>query len=349
MDSRLRSSRPTFRATSTSSGTGCRQGAIFLRRCGGSKFRRRMVGRGRWGFQLSQIALPRRWPVGGWSPFWSRYSAPTPMATGPANLRSMRCARLASAAGAATGCSTRCVRLLRQYQLGAAPQGGPPAYGVPVGAAIRRALAEGAGADGGRQRRAAHRRNAAGWGDLASPVEPVPALRVRHVDGAELSAYSVRALRGRCHLSLPKRRRGAGAMERACRSSCGLQAGAASGEDEDRLLQGCEPARRLSYHLVRLSGFSISSPEDDLEWKGCPWLHARRQSESVDGHQPDRSALVASSSQRQAPAGAGRDVQSVHSRLDQLLQQLLQDAVASDPEEDRCLCHSPETRRFVKT
>ncbi len=35
MDSRLRSSRPTFRATSTSSGTGCRQGAIFLRRCGG--------------------------------------------------------------------------------------------------------------------------------------------------------------------------------------------------------------------------------------------------------------------------------------------------------------------------
>ena len=76
------------------------------------------------------------------------------------------------------------------------------------------------------------------------------ALRVRHVDGAELSAYSVRALRGRCHLSLPKRQRGAGVMERTCRSSCGLQAGAASGEDEDRLLQGCEPARRLSYHLV---------------------------------------------------------------------------------------------------
>jgi hypothetical protein len=27
-------------------------------------------------------------------------------------------------------------------------------------------------------------------------------------------------------------------------------------------------------------------PEDDLEWKGCPRLHARRKSESVDGHQP---------------------------------------------------------------
>ena len=33
------------------------------------------------------------------------------------------------------------------------------------------------------------------------------------------------------------------------------------------------------------------------------------------------------------------DVQPVHPRLDHLLQPLLQDAVASDPEEDRCLCH----------
>src|SRR3981081_975947 len=104
MASRLRSSRPTFRATSISSGTGCRQGAIFLRRCGGSIFRRRMVGRGHWVFQLSQISLPGRGPVGAWSPFWSRCSTPTPTATGPANLRSMPCAKLASAAGAATGC-----------------------------------------------------------------------------------------------------------------------------------------------------------------------------------------------------------------------------------------------------
>jgi hypothetical protein len=32
-------------------------------------------------------------------------------------------------------------------------------------------------------------------------------------------------------------------------------------------------------------------------------------------------------------------VQPVHPRLDQLLQPLQQDAVASDPEEDRSLCH----------
>ena len=55
----------------------------------------------------------------------------------------------------------------------------------------------------------------------------------------------------------------------------------------------------------------------------------------ADG-QPNRSALGASPSQRQVPAAPRRDIQPVHSRLDQLL---LQDAVASDPEEDRSLCH----------
>src|ERR1700716_3497542 len=55
-------SRLIFGTTSTSSGTGCRQGAIFLRRYCGSIFRRQMVGRDRWGFQLSPTALPRRSP-----------------------------------------------------------------------------------------------------------------------------------------------------------------------------------------------------------------------------------------------------------------------------------------------
>ena len=47
MDRRLRSSRRTFRATSTSSGIGCRQGATFLRRCGGSRFQKQVAERGR--------------------------------------------------------------------------------------------------------------------------------------------------------------------------------------------------------------------------------------------------------------------------------------------------------------
>src|SRR2546423_351194 len=72
MDSRLRSSRPTFRATSTNSGTGCRQGATFLRRCGGSISRRRMGGRDRWAYRRWLTASLRRSPDATWSRSWSR-------------------------------------------------------------------------------------------------------------------------------------------------------------------------------------------------------------------------------------------------------------------------------------
>ena len=104
-DSRLRSSRPTLRATSTSSGTGCRQGATFLRRCGGSIFQRRMAERDYWVFRRLPIASLRRLSDATWSRSLSRRSTPTPMASGPANQRSMPCTRLASAAGVTTGCS----------------------------------------------------------------------------------------------------------------------------------------------------------------------------------------------------------------------------------------------------
>ena len=70
-------------------------------------------------------------------------------------------------------------------------KGRPPTYGLSLGTALHRALAEGAGADGGWQRRAAHGGDAAGWGNLAAAGEPVPALRVRHVDGADVCAHSV--------------------------------------------------------------------------------------------------------------------------------------------------------------
>ena len=60
------------------------------------------------------------------------------------------------------------------------------------------------------------------------PCKPVPALCVRCLDVAKISAHSVREIRGRCHLSLQERRRGAGVMERIAGSLRGLQAGAAS-------------------------------------------------------------------------------------------------------------------------
>src|SRR5580700_6935061 len=64
------------------------------------------VARGRWAFQLSPIAAPRKSSVVTWSRFWSRCFIPTPTATDPANLQSMRCAKPVSAAGDTTGCST---------------------------------------------------------------------------------------------------------------------------------------------------------------------------------------------------------------------------------------------------
>src|SRR5260370_12261132 len=60
---------------------------------------------------------------------------------------------------------------------------------------------------------------------------------------------------------------------------------------------------------------------------------------SASAPSSDDPALDASSSQRQIPARSRRDVQHVHSRLDQLLRQLLSDTVASDPDEDRSLYH----------
>src|ERR1700730_651502 len=103
MGNRLRSSRPTYRATSTSCGTDCRQGATFLRQCDGWIFQRRMVGRDRWAFRRWLTASLRRLPDATWSRSWSQCFTAVPMATDLGNLRSMPCARRASAVGAPTG------------------------------------------------------------------------------------------------------------------------------------------------------------------------------------------------------------------------------------------------------
>ena len=75
--------------------------------------------------------------------------------------------------------------------------------------------------------------------DAAEQWEPDEALASRPVlraRGGEIPP------RDSPHLSLQKRRGGAGTLGRDCRSFRGLQVGAASTEDENRLLQGCEPA-----------------------------------------------------------------------------------------------------------
>ena len=89
----------TSRATSTSSGIGCPQGATSPRRCGASTFRKQVVASGRWAFQRSPTALLRKSLADIWSRSWSRCFMRTPLAIGPANLRLMLWRKPASAAG----------------------------------------------------------------------------------------------------------------------------------------------------------------------------------------------------------------------------------------------------------
>ena len=99
MGSRLPTLRLILRTTSTSCGTGCPQGAIFLRRFGGSTFQRTMDGPGRWEFPRSATESPRRSSNGIWSPDWNRFSMRTLTHTDPAGRRSMPSGRLVSVAG----------------------------------------------------------------------------------------------------------------------------------------------------------------------------------------------------------------------------------------------------------
>jgi len=90
---------------------------------GGSIFRRRMVGRGHWVFQLSQIAFAQEVAVGCLEPILTGCShADSLRLQGPADRRSMPCAKPSpSPAGASTGCSISIVRgrrLLSTYRLG---------------------------------------------------------------------------------------------------------------------------------------------------------------------------------------------------------------------------------------
>ena len=127
-------------------------------------------------------------------------------------------------------------------------------------------------------------------------------------------------------------------MERACRPLRGLQVGAASAEDEDRLLQRCEPAWRLPQPVVCLSWLRVSSQEGGLAWTSpCTLLPACGQPKSAEDHQSNYPTLDSTPSQRQDPAGSSQDVQSVHSRLDQLLRPLLPTAVATNAAAYRCL------------
>ena len=113
-------------------------------------------------------------------------------------------------------------------------------------------------------------------------------------------------------------------MERLGRPFYGVQAGSASAE-EARLLQGHESTRGLSDPIVRLSRLYVSAETGGLARQSIPcFIPARSQPESAEGNPADDPTVGVPSSERQIPGRPGPDVQSVHPRLDQLLQSLLQ-------------------------
>jgi len=69
--------------------------------------------------------------------------------------------------------------------------------------------------------------------------QSVPALCVRHLDGADIPRQPVRAICGRCHRPLPAQGGGGDGAGGHPGSLCGVRLGASSDEDQDRLLQGC--------------------------------------------------------------------------------------------------------------
>jgi len=69
--------------------------------------------------------------------------------------------------------------------------------------------------------------------------QSVPALCVRHLDGADIPRQPVRAICGRCHRPLPEQGGGGDGAGGHPGSLCGVRLGASSDEDQDRLLQGC--------------------------------------------------------------------------------------------------------------
>ena len=145
--------------------------------------------------------------------------------------------------------------------------------------------------------------NAAGWGRKPLPGESVPALRFRHVDGAELSRHPIRKIRGRHHLPLPKRRRGAGIMERP-----GGPRLRPAGWFCIRRRRSSSTARtRTGVGTYPIQSFDFLGYEfrpRTAVWRGgqlrCLIL-ARGQSEGAEGYTADDPTMGTPSSERQVP------------------------------------------------
>ena len=272
---------------------------------------------------------------------WSRCSTPTPMATGPADLRSMPCARLVSAAGGTTGCliidvkgyfdsidwelllkavrhHTDCPWVLlyieRWLKAPVQMEDGsivPRTAGTPQGGVISPLLAN---------------------LFLHYAFDMWMARTYPHIPFERYADDII------CHCKSAEEARALWSALADRFAACKLVL-----HPQKTKIVYCKDANRrgdFPNQSFDFLGFTFRARKDaGARASPVRLLPARGQPESADVHQPDDPALGASPSQRQVPARSGQDVQSVHRRLDQLLRPVLSDAVASDPEEDRCLCH----------
>ena len=219
-------------------------GATFLHRC-------------RWFPKVIEVGGAHRGPLRpGSGAIWSlssRFSTRTPIAIALAGQRSTLSGRLVSVAGDRLGARLD-VQSYFEHRLGA---GSSVTYGLSVGASVhqrwlkapyRRTACRHASGRGCQRFFRCIMFSMRGW---SGPIRPFRSSRRRH------------------DLPLPKRRGGKGIKEVFGGSVCSLQAGFTSREDATRLLQGCEPARRLPEPVLRFSGLPVSPEEID------PWVSPR--------------------------------------------------------------------------
>jgi hypothetical protein len=231
------------------------------------------------------IALPRKSSVGTWSRFWSRCFIPTPTAIDPANLQSMRCAKPVSGAGDTTGCSTSDVKgyfdsIDWELMLKAVRQHTDCAWVLLY---IERWLKAPVQMEDGS---VVPRTAGTPQGGVVSPILANLFLHyafdmwmVRTFPHIPFERYADDAI---CHCKSADE---AQALWSALAGPfCGLQVGAASCEDKNRLLQRCKPAWRLPKPIVRLSRLQFPSEENDVA-RAYPRarLHARRQPKGAEG------------------------------------------------------------------
>src|ERR1019366_7279127 len=163
-----------------------------------------------------------------------------------------------------------------------------------------------------------------GFCGFARPGEPAPALRVRRVDGPGVPGLPVRALRRRRGDPLPVEGSGRAGPGRVAGQDGRGRTGIASGEDQDRVLQGQQPARGLPVHRVHVPGVHVPAKRRQGQARGD--IHrvlARDQQAGPETAEQDSAVMAAAQAHRKRGGRPGPDDQSGGPGLGVLLRAVL--------------------------